>query len=287
LMDVQMPVMDGYTATKKIRKMEAYKTLPIIAMTANVMKTDLDLAHEAGMDCHIGKPLNVKEMFKTLSTWIKPKNSKVEVSEVKEELSDGIRMPELEGIDTEAGLKVTAGNVKLYHKILLKFYDSQKTFRQDFVTSLESSDASESERLAHTLKGVAGSIGAKAVQELATELEKLCVDNRDKNDLLSCLDRVQEKLAVVIQALETNFKQDEDEVLTESGFDLKLHEEEIKAIIEQCDSFDTGAMDRFGKLCDLSKGSRYHSEFNEIYDLMSQYDLEKAGDKLKSMLSCS
>jgi CheY-like chemotaxis protein len=73
LMDCQMPVMDGYTATRDIRKNPAFKDLPIIAMTANAMTGDREKVIEAGMNDHIAKPLNVGAMFATIAKWIKPK----------------------------------------------------------------------------------------------------------------------------------------------------------------------------------------------------------------------
>jgi CheY-like chemotaxis protein len=72
LMDCQMPVMDGYTATREIRKNEAFKDLPIIAMTANAMSGDREKVLEAGMWDHIAKPLNVAEMYATIAKWVKP-----------------------------------------------------------------------------------------------------------------------------------------------------------------------------------------------------------------------
>jgi PleD family two-component response regulator len=73
LMDCQMPVMDGYTATREIRKLPQFEKLPIIAMTANAMAGDKEKVIEAGMWDHIAKPLNVGEMFATIAKWIKPK----------------------------------------------------------------------------------------------------------------------------------------------------------------------------------------------------------------------
>ncbi|TXH87905.1 MAG: response regulator, partial [Rhodoferax sp.] len=72
LMDCQMPVMDGYTATREIRKNPRYKDLPILAMTANAMAGDREKVLDAGMNDHIAKPLNVNAMFTTMARWIRP-----------------------------------------------------------------------------------------------------------------------------------------------------------------------------------------------------------------------
>lgn len=70
LLDIQMPVMDGYTTCREIRHQLQLKTLPVIAMTANVMKSDIEKSIEAGMNDHIGKPLHEEELFATLQKWM-------------------------------------------------------------------------------------------------------------------------------------------------------------------------------------------------------------------------
>ncbi|MCI5128512.1 MAG: response regulator, partial [Candidatus Electrothrix sp. AUS3] len=74
LMDIQMPVMDGYTASQEIRKLPQHQNLPIIALTANVLSTDQEKSKAAGMNEHIGKPFNEKEMFTVLSQYLKTEN---------------------------------------------------------------------------------------------------------------------------------------------------------------------------------------------------------------------
>jgi two-component system, sensor histidine kinase and response regulator len=78
LMDIQMPVMDGFTATTEIRKNKAFDTLPIIAMTADAMQCDRNHAFESGMNDFISKPINIEKMFETISTWVKPTGSKTQ-----------------------------------------------------------------------------------------------------------------------------------------------------------------------------------------------------------------
>mgnify|MGYP000073658998 CR=1 FL=1 len=71
IMDCQMPLMDGYEATRKMREQAIYKDLPIIAMTANAMKQDIEKALDSGMNDHIAKPINPDIMLTTMSKWIK------------------------------------------------------------------------------------------------------------------------------------------------------------------------------------------------------------------------
>lgn len=178
LMDCQMPVMDGYTATQEIRKQEGYRTLPIIAMTANAMAGDREKVIAAGMNDHIAKPVNVAEMFRTMAKWITipsaktddPSNRQPAASDetMKEEFGD------LAGIDVHDGLVRTQNNHELYRKLLRRFYESTGDFKSTFEAACEDQDRSAAERCAHTLKGNAANLGAIKLAEAASELEKAC-----------------------------------------------------------------------------------------------------------------
>ncbi len=279
LMDVQMPIMDGYTATKKIRSNKKYKDLPVIAMTANVMAQDLEKAKEAGMNGHIGKPLDVVEMFSTMAQWIKVlkppvmKKQKQTAAKVEKETE----LPTLIGVDTSKGLKISGGKIKLYKRLLLKFLTSQKTFKNDFLSSLDDADKTASERMAHTLKGVAGNIGAANVQKNAELLEKACQQNKSRKELKTLLDDVVATLEIVLTSLEVM----ESKVKKASGenkksFELKEHVETLDKIINFSNLFDTKAVNLTEELLELSTGTEYHKKFDEIIEIMRAYEFEKA-----------
>jgi signal transduction histidine kinase/DNA-binding response OmpR family regulator len=196
LMDCQMPIMDGYTATQAIRKQAQFKDLPIIAMTANVMKSDREKAINSGMNDHIGKPINVAEMFSTMAQWIKVNPEKKDEA-LKVDASN--HFPSLKGIDTAAGLAITQGNHKLYRKLLLKFRDSYQDFTIGFKLILDEHDLIKAERLAHTLKGVAANLGVKGVQALALDLESAC--QNEQSNILAILSLVDKELTLVISEL--------------------------------------------------------------------------------------
>jgi CheY-like chemotaxis protein len=131
LMDIQMPVMDGYTATCEIRKDDRYKELPIIAMTAHAMTGDEDKSLEAGMNGHVTKPIDPDQLFSTLRKWIKPSKERIQVQQsefsVEQPESDNAvpadnELPiSLSGFDLIDGLKRLRGNKKIYRKLLLSF----------------------------------------------------------------------------------------------------------------------------------------------------------------------
>ncbi len=176
LMDCQMPVMDGYAASRNIRKQVRFRDLPIIAMTANAMAGDREKVLAAGMNDHIAKPVNVDDMFRTLAKWITPAKLAepgIRTPAASTPKSSSV-LPELPGIDTRAGLATTQGNAELYQRLLFKFQHNQVGFPQHFQTALANGDRDQTIRLAHTLKGVAGNIGATALYQAARTLEQAC-----------------------------------------------------------------------------------------------------------------
>ena len=175
LMDMQMPVMDGITATKTIRSNPKFATLPIVAMTANVMATDREKCIEAGMSDHVSKPIDPEALFNTLLRWIQPRETpKAEAAEVQD--SQPAKLPEaptleISGIDTASALKRTGGNPKRYESLLRKFAQSSAGAVEEIQTALTAGDRETAARTAHSLKGSAANLGAAALATAAAEAE--------------------------------------------------------------------------------------------------------------------
>ena len=202
LMDIQMPVMDGYTATGEIRKDERFKDLPVIAMTANAMAGDREKAIAAGMNDHVAKPIDVKELFEVLARWIEvpeARRASVPVEQAAGDSAPAEEIPALPGIDTVTGLSRVGGNTALYLKILKKFRDGQADVVQRIQVAAEAGDTECAQREAHTLKGLAGNIGADALQALAQKVEAVFNHGDDQWD--QDLPQLQDELARVIAAL--------------------------------------------------------------------------------------
>ncbi len=179
LMDINMPVMDGLEATRRIRNLATEVSgLPIIAMTASAMTQDVELTQEAGMNDHVAKPIDVKQLFSTLVKWIEPGDRgftpKADTAKTHEKapVPPKDQLPEtIEGINLKEGLMRVGGNEKLYRSLLVKLRDDYAKTDEEIKGFLQSEKADEAERLAHSIKGVAGNVGAGPLQEAAAVVE--------------------------------------------------------------------------------------------------------------------
>lgn len=193
LMDIQMPEMDGLEATRLIRSHNRLKSLPIVAMTAHAMAGDREKSIKAGMNDHITKPIDPDELYATLLRWIEkgereaPKT--LEASETPgrraEEgartdrpqlpqppnLHEFLPLLELPGIEVEEGLRKVAGNTRVYLKVLKGFLADYREAASAVHAAMTEGRVEEAARTAHTIRGVAGNIGAEALFKVAGELE--------------------------------------------------------------------------------------------------------------------
>ncbi|MBF0563359.1 MAG: response regulator, partial [Alphaproteobacteria bacterium] len=178
LMDMQMPVMDGLEATRRIREDARFANLPILAMTANAMVEDRRRTHDAGMNDHIAKPIRPTELFNALRRWIPPgeRDLPALVADVDEGGTDTASLPEMPGIDTAAGIARMAGNSGAYRRLLNKFADNQENTVAEIRKAMDRGDGALALRIAHTLKGVAGNISALSLQLTARDLEAALKD---------------------------------------------------------------------------------------------------------------
>jgi PAS domain S-box-containing protein len=202
LMDLQMPVMDGYQATTKLRADPRLATLPIIAMTAHATLEERQRCLAAGMNDHISKPIDPGNLYETVARYYHPSavasaalpavspvaqpvppqpaqppavlqsGEAVALKAVAAAAPPADELPAIAGLDTQDGLSRVAGNRKLYLKLLRQFVEQQGPAPAQIADALARNDMPLAERLAHTVKGVAGSLGAGGVQPVAARLEK-------------------------------------------------------------------------------------------------------------------
>jgi two-component system sensor histidine kinase/response regulator len=172
LMDMQMPEMDGVEATLKIRALPQLAKLPVIAMTANAMSADRERCLSAGMNDFVSKPIEPDELWRALMRWIQPRAMPAESTASIQSTTTTEAFPSaIDGLDMAAGLRRVLGKRPRYLAMLRGFVANQGDAANQIKQALANQDFSTAERLAHTLKGLAGNIGATALQADSEKLE--------------------------------------------------------------------------------------------------------------------
>ena len=203
LMDCQMPVMDGYAATRALRRQARWRDLPVIAMTANAMVGDRDKVLAAGMNDHIAKPIKLDELFATLARWVRPDHAREpDRPGAEEDPQPSDPLADLPGIDTPLGLAGIGGNAVLYRKLLCMFRDRESDFASRFNAARAHGDAPTALRMAHDLKSTAATLAVHGVQEAASALEEACDRSADAEDIDVLMQNLAERLEPVVAALQ-------------------------------------------------------------------------------------
>lgn len=250
LMDIQMPVMDGYKATKLIR--EFNHKIPILAMTANAMAGEKEKVIAAGMNDYISKPINVERMFEVINRWVKGKGYAhplpIQVDTPLEKQVDTLFI-HFSKIDKQAGLNVCNGNNALYLKILTKFELTNKRFDEDFLEMSKDERWDDLTRLVHSLKGGAGNIGAKTLYSLLNDLESAClsIDSDHDVEIQPLFENVLDEFIEVNREIQTMLSLLDQQQTHTANVVKPLSELEITSKLDALqllvDGFDTGAQD--------------------------------------------
>jgi len=196
LMDCQMPVMDGYAATRALREQPQWRALPVIAMTANAMVGDRERVLAAGMNDHIAKPIKVEEMFATLARWVRPA-----VGTTTSGSKRWTALDALPGIDSRGALEALMHDERLYRRLLDLFLSQEAAFASKVRAAYESGDMNGARRLAHDLRSVSASIGAHAVSRAAAVLESGLTRAAEAHEIETLIEAVSSELDPVVTKL--------------------------------------------------------------------------------------
>ena len=291
LMDMQMPVMDGITATREIRKQARFAELPIIAMTANAMSADREHCLAAGMNDHLAKPIDPDILLATLTHWARPKQQPANaVASTGEQTPDQMPDSALEhipGLDVATALRLARGRKALYVKLLRKYAADQQDFVAQLDSALERGDRAGAVRLAHTLKGVSAQVGAQTVRALAEVLERAIQEGEPapvfdslKSQIAETLDRL---LPAINKYLTLETSGADSRPKTDEAIDERQFIEVSKRLMEQLRSADFAAchtLEQQGKLLLQGLGTHYAG----IESLVEAFEFDQAAKALQSAL---
>ena len=286
LMDVNMPIMDGYTATRLIRQQGRFSNLPIIATTANALAGDREKCLDAGMDDYLSKPLDIRRMLETLVKLICNEIIEVKTSSQTTLTSANkpkIKLPNIAGIDTKTGLLICNNNADLYRRLLNKFI-SNEAFLTQFHSALQAKDMETAERLAHTLKGVSANIGAQNVQVASASLQDLFNKNTPMEEIQTQAGQVGAELDIVINSLKQFIATEAiDQPAISTTDDASQTEPLLKDLAVLLEDNNTEAGEKLAQLQKLLIGTTYQSEINRLHQNIDDYDFESALQTLHSL----
>ena len=279
LMDMQMPVMDGVTATQSIRA-SGVSEVPIIAMTANVMESDVKKCLDAGMNDHIAKPIDPTEMYRTLAKWL-PESTRSEkradisaqtlpadrlspdssasvspnalASNLVQGASDELEaVRAIQGVDVDAGLSRVVGNKDLYRSLMGMFIETGLAFREKISAALAGGDPKAAEREAHSIKGASANLGMGQLAEQAGVLEAMLKEAPNDPDTAEVFDRVDKEIQAMVSALQSALGQSlsNQEIgrVTDADAMVEIVDRDQSAIEGLCallQEFDASALDYF------------------------------------------
>ncbi len=265
LMDCQMPIMDGFEATRVLRNNPQWQALPVIAMTANVMEGDKQRCLDAGMNDHIAKPLDIPVMFRVISHWLGVDDS-IDLPQPSQSSGQWPQTPEL---DVEDGLNRVMNDATLYQRVLRRFY-------QQVPEMLEPQDDETTLRHLHTLKGLLGNIGAHSLAEVAKKAEDAAKAGADTATQLANL---KVELAPLLQAIENWLPQETRGPVVSLDSDAKATLAELRPALEAADA---EALDRLESF--IQQHPQLRSALADLRGYLEQFDFDQALEQLDVLL---
>lgn len=277
LMDLQMPVLDGYQATKQIRT-KIGQALPIIALSADALKKTEKRVLAYGMNDFVTKPIDFEHLLDTLVKWIAPQN-KAYIQKNKKQVSVETSLAlnkTLVSFQSEKILRMLSGNESLYRDILHKFKDHYEAFEDEILELINEESWQEISKVLHTLKGVAGNVGAYAIHQYVVTLEGYL----EESAYALFKENASQLIALIKKALEEidSLSADQDDQ-KEAAKGLLSHETflmKFNTLGEYIESFDVDAEQCIVELCDNLNQAGFKQEYEALKQYISDFDFEAA-----------
>lgn len=288
LMDIQMPVLDGLSATRQLRADPQFKALPIIAMTAHAAATDHEASIAAGMDAHLTKPIMPADLYAEISRWIRPDStSQTSPESTEHPASCAEQLPELPGIDRQRGLALHMNRLDLYVQSLREFSRNFADLDSRLEQAIVTRNNGDAIRLAHSCKSLAGSLGASVLSEAAQKLEHMLGTTPllPEQEFTEALNHLRSAL----QALLTSLKHLPEEPAGQTEhIDQQRIPTLFRELADDLRAANASSETRFTQLrtalCQLATyGHDYEKTLGDIRDLIEDVEYEQALQRLESL----
>jgi two-component system sensor histidine kinase/response regulator len=296
LMDLQMPVMDGFVATGKIRAFPSFRDLPVIAMTADAKAEDREASLTAGMNDHVVKSLDPFHLYRTLLRWVKlPEAAVMSDAPAKKTCGseDGIGdlLPEsLSGIDLAIALRVVRNNRTLLARLLVDFHAEHSRDVENLRESLRRNDLALARRIVHTLVGIAGSLGAVDIHAAAIALDERLRRGADAGSLIVEIMTLEYAFTPVMETLgafaaQVRHSENSRAGTSQTGVDAK----ELAGMIDELRLLMDGySPDAERKAREIHSLLRYHGlriiPAEELLEELGHFEFEKAVSTLSKLV---
>ena len=280
LMDVQMPVMDGLTATRLIRQQKQFDRLPIIAMTAHAMPEDQKQCLDAGMNDYLTKPIDVQALSRVLARWL---NSALEKPiRISAKQSPFESKPDWQeaGLDIDGALARLGGNVERYQRLLARFCAQYRDIASRLHQIFIEGNINEIVQMTHTLKGSAGNLGATKVYEAAMHLETIAKEG-DAVAIMQAIDALSDAMQPILSVVLP--RPSESQAMAESALDTENQakiEALLKTLYKQLSEADTDGVETIEALNALLPPS---SELQQLTKCVQDYDFDAALSIIRTM----
>ncbi|TWI63374.1 PAS domain S-box-containing protein [Desulfobotulus alkaliphilus] len=281
LMDLQMPVMDGFEATRKIREMEGpdARALPIIALSAAVMENDRMKSREAGTSGHLAKPIDEAELYRTLAGLLEPKGW---INEEKP-VNDVNHFPELNGFNRKRAMSASLGDRAFYLKMLRSFARQLEEVFIPNTKKITNLNPEEIQHMAHALKGTAATVGAEEIAKIADAMDKTCRQGKlPPEPLMHSLEKALVSAEYEIRSL-LSFGQDAEEKAP-----LPVNEEEglkalelLLATLQQSELADDALLDT---ALGFIKQMHGQETADKILGFIEVFDMDQAARLIEELI---
>lgn len=287
-MDCQMPVMDGYEATRILRQQKHLMTMPVIAMTANAMQEDKERCVKTGMNDFVAKPIDVKLFYATLVKWIEPKTYNQTLKEnIDKKEKPNLYVLDIYGVDIDKALARVADDEEILFGILKRFAASKKDVIQKMAKMYEDGNFGELKMAVHTLKGLCGNIEATTLYEALKKLEDDIKEESVNSDAIKLmLQAIDEELQKVITSIEENFGIHKQESKIKEKLvtpDVAEVQEKIKALLEYYENFDSDAILVSQELSSMLSAYLPKEKIDPMLKASLNFDFEEAAAVLSTI----